>query len=170
MEDKGSAFFTVVINIVICVVALISMVYAFRTAKANDKNHVIYKDLVSQVEFLKGSSFELDGTMKKTVLEKFISVTNTGEDGVYVDIIWKSIDQAAPEGSFEYYIEGTSQNKLSYPGSKQAYVPLTTNDGILMGELIMPGDTVVYKMSIAALPTTMETSRVYGTIDVNVRH
>lgn len=170
MKEKGSAFFVVVISIVICIVSIISMVYSYKTARVNDKNHVIYKNLVSQIDFLDGTSFELDGTKKNTVLEKNISVTNTGEDAVYIDIIWKSIDQSAIENSFEYYIEGTSQNKISYPNKKQSYIPLTTNDGILVGELVMPGDTVIYKMSIAPLSTTMDTAYVYATIDVNVRH
>ena len=98
MKDKGTLFFVTIMCIILCGISFVSMVYAFRLAKIADEENVIYKDIVSTVEYTNGKSIEVTGSKKGNNVIKSILVKNTGEDPIYVDFLWESIYQLRSNG------------------------------------------------------------------------
>ena len=169
MKDKWPSFFTLVFNICIFITSFIVIGNSYRSAKANDKEHIIYKNYLSYVEFSNGRDIEIDGSNKKSSVERKIIVKNTGADTIYIDILWNSIDLSGSVNSFAYEIFGNSFNNMSYAGSKSSNVPTMTSEGILMGEKIEPGDTVTYQLKIFPTIDSLTEDRLYASIMVNVR-
>lgn len=168
MKGKGSAFFTLVACLVICALSIISMIYGAKSAKINDEKHIYYKNLETKVEYTDGSNIDMN--CKTGALSKKISISNIGEDNVYIDLIWNSVDGSFESNDFEYYITGSSINSSSFPANKNANVPLSTTEGILMGELIAPGDTVIYEMNITPSDFCEEYEKLNASMGVNIRY
>lgn len=168
MKDKWPSFFTLVFNICICFASFIVVINSYKSAKQNDKEHIIYKNYSSYVEFSNGKDIDISGSNKKTSIEKNITIKNIGSDAIYVDVLWNSIDLSGSISSFSYEITGSSNGK-SYASSKVSNVPTMTSEGILMGEKIEVGDTVTYLMKIMPTNDSLDEDHLYASIMVNVR-
>ena len=168
MKDKWPSFFTLVFNICICFASFIVVINSYKSAKQNDKEHIIYKNYSSYVEFSNGKDIDISGSNKKTSIEKNITIKNIGSDAIYVDVLWNSIDLSGSIASFSYEITGSSNGK-SYASSKVSNVPTMTSEGILMGEKIEVGDTVTYLMKIMPTNDSLDEDHLYASIMVNVR-
>ena len=169
MKDKWPSFFTLVFNICICIASFVVIINSYRSARLNDKEHIIYKNYSSYVEFSNGKDIEITGNNKKASVEKNIVIKNNGADAIYIDLLWNSIDLSGSVSSFGYQVSGSSLYGLSYASSKNANVPTMTSEGILMGEKIEPGDTVIYLMKIVPNIDSLTEDHLYASIMVNVR-
>lgn len=173
MKDKGTLFFVTIMCIILCGISFVSMVYAFRLAKIADEENVIYKDIVSTVEYTNGKSIEVTGSKKGNNVIKSILVKNTGEDPIYVDFLWESIDMSDPNGEFPftYTIVGTSLTGESTLSVNSGTVPLDTSLTLTSGETIAPGDTASYSITISYTPNKAnQDAFLYASVGVNVRH
>ena len=169
MKDRLPSFLTLVFNVCISVSAIFLLIYTYRACKINDSEHIKYKNYQTYVEYIKGKSIDIDGSNKNLSDVKVIEITNSGEDSVYVDIIWESLDLSGTESSFEYEIRGESKTKESFPAEKISNVPSMTSDGILMGEKIEPGDTITYTIKINPTIDSLDDDHLYASIGLNIR-
>lgn len=169
MKDTASSFITLCFCICISVLSVFQIVYSFKSAKLNDKAHVVFKDYSTNIEYLNGNSFELSGSNKKSSITKTFNITNNSSEIIYADVLWNALDLSGSINSFTYEINGVSKNGSSNPSSNSTNVPSTTSEGILMGQRIEVGDSVTYTIKILPTVDSLADDHLYATIGVNIR-